>query len=193
MLFATKERVTIALTERIPWKDAETWRNAEIAANRNGKTMGTAKVIFDKEFIERISDSVVFIHWNDTPTKVGWYKVNRETRTFELMAAWQERNFDRDREGNLTLGSDQERQDLDRLEWHEKLYVNKTALKAIEEKRPLTLSVYHADNYVDHYLELGGDYSGIVGVRAAQVELNHEAAAPRMVKVLATVLSLMRG
>ena len=150
MAVATAEKSSkISLTKEV------IYTNAERTANVNGKYMGTAKVVFDLPFIKSARNLWVLVHWKGAPAEPGWHQVIREDK-------------------NHTYKKITERQAGD-LEWHEKLYVHESALKAIKEKRPLALYIdYYYDDW--NWLVLCGGYGACGVARVAQVDAGHEAA-----------------
>lgn len=160
----TMTATTVEKSSKVSLTEGVTYKNAERTANVNGKYMGTAKVIFDLPFIKSVRNSWIFVHWKDAPTELGWHQVIRE-------------------DGNHVYKKITEEQ-AGKLEWHEKIYVHESTLKAIKEKRPLALDVaYYYCDY-RYRLYLYGDYGADGVARVAQVDAGHEAAAPQIASIL---------
>jgi hypothetical protein len=122
--------------------------------NEDGKAMGTSKVVFDLPFIESLKGSWIFVHWNDAPAEKGWYRIDRESRTFKKIS----------------------QVEASTLNWHDKLCVEESALHAAKGGKPLSLCVDFY-NEGDGLLLVAGFPDGFG--RVAQAERGHEAAAPQ--------------
>lgn len=153
--------VKVSLTEA-----AAIYNTAVNVGNSNGKFTATAKVAFDQQFIEQARGSKIFVHWNDAPAKQGWYQVDRENHSFKPI--------DEEKAG--------------KLKWHERLYVSKSVLPAVKERRPLALHINCG--YYKDALVLSGACLAEDVARVAQVEAGHEAVPIRDRKLLRTFLGL---
>lgn len=102
-------------------------------------------IALDKDYVEKYRHDWCWLNYNQTPNEVGWYKVNREKGVLEKITE----------------------QDAKSLQWHERLFIYESALKAVNEKIPLAL--YIGDEYNDARLSAlylcGPDYLAWVAVK----------------------------
>ncbi len=115
-------------------------------AIKDGQTFANINdIVLDKEYIEKYRHDWCWLDYNQTPSEVGWYKVNREKGVLEKIVD----------------------EDAKNLEWHERLFIYESALKAVNDKIPLAL--YIGDEYNDARLSAlylcGPDYMAWVALK----------------------------
>jgi hypothetical protein len=65
-----------------------------------------------------------WLDYKEVPSEIGWYKINREKAILEKIADEEAKN----------------------LQWHERLFIYESALKAVNEKIPLALYIGYEDD-----------------------------------------------
>ncbi len=81
-------------------------------------------IVLDKEYVEKYRHDWCWLDYNQTPNEVGWYKINREKGVLEKTVD----------------------EDAKNLEWHERIFIYESAIKAAQEKTPLALYIGYEDD-----------------------------------------------
>jgi hypothetical protein len=147
MVQTTKPRdgQTVFLTE-----GKFTYDRAAEAATSGNRHMGNANVVFDLHFMESIKGFRFFVDSSNTPTKEGWYHIDRVACELRKIPG----------------------QAIDNLGWTERLYVYGDVAQAVAENKPLALLVCSSFDGIG----LSGCYSSAAALHVVQVESGHEAA-----------------
>ncbi|MGI0100242.1 MAG: hypothetical protein ACREBH_00750 [Candidatus Micrarchaeaceae archaeon] len=128
-----------------------------------------ATAVLDKNYIESIRGTTVFVSLNNAPREAGYYLVGREN--------WDGQNW---QEIGLDLDKEDDAKKWENAGWRERLRVYEGSIEAAKEGRALALYV----NYDDYYgrLWLGLDASDDVA-RVAKLERKPEQHVADMLRV----------
>lgn len=110
----------------------------------SGSEIATAvEAMLDRLLEEERRYPKVLVDWRNAPTETGWYMVDRDMRRLVKISD--------DREPSV--------------DWHERLYVYESAVKASREHRPMVMYLNY-DDYGKPRLVLDGDGAGVFGLAA---------------------------
>ncbi len=155
----TREISTASLSEK-----ATTYEGVSTVIGEGKAIAPVVPTVTDRKFIEQNKGMWMFLDFHNAVDSKGnpldadsWYRVNRENRSLEKISKHKAAD----------------------LEWHEILYIDPSALKAVHEKRPLAMYIGDSYSYGNCYrdrLELLGNY-GHGTTRVVQLEMKQDSVA----------------
>src|SRR5271170_6968015 len=100
------------MSEITPSKNRATLDKIQDAISRGKSIANTTEVLMDRNFIEKYRHDWCWLNWKNTPTKIGWYKIDRINKRFIKIS---------DKKAS-------------KLVWHERLFIYQSALTAVKKK-----------------------------------------------------------